>query len=116
MNIEANKTLVKRYVELYATGNVSHADEVIASDFVDHTHPEHRPGPEGVKHEIATFRTAFPDASITIEEIISEGDTVAFRFVLHGTHLGTFANILPTGRKIIMTGMDFIHIRNGKFV
>jgi steroid delta-isomerase-like uncharacterized protein len=114
MDIEANKALVRPYVELYTTGNVALADEVIASDFVDHTHPEHRPGPEDVKHEVMTFRTTFPDAYITIEDMISEGDTVAFRFVLRGTHRGTFAVLPATGKKVTLTGMDFIRIANDK--
>jgi SnoaL-like polyketide cyclase len=56
MDTEANKALVRRYVELYNTGNMDIADEVIAADFVDHTHPELRPGPEDVKKEVKTFR------------------------------------------------------------
>ena len=114
MDIEANKALVRRYVELYTTGNVALADEVINSDFVDHTHPEQRPGSEGVKHEVATFRAAFPDAYVKIEDIISEGDTVAFRFEIRGSHLGTFAGLPATGKIMTMTGMDFIRIANGK--
>jgi steroid delta-isomerase-like uncharacterized protein len=114
MDIEANKALVRRYVELYNTGNIALADEVIASDFEDHTHPELRPGPEDVKHEVEAFRAAFPDAYATIEDIISEGDMVAFRFVLRGTHQGSFASLPATGKKVTMTGMDFIRIANGK--
>jgi hypothetical protein len=51
--------LVRRYVELYNTGNMDLADEVIAADFVDHTHLELRPGPEDVKKEVTTFRAVF---------------------------------------------------------
>jgi len=116
MGTEANKALVRRYVELYNTGNVALADEVIAPDFVDYTHPELRPGPEDVKNEVASFRAAFPDAPITIEDIIGEGDTVAFRFVLRGTHQGMFAGLPATGKEVTLTGMDFIRIAGGKLV
>ena len=116
MGTEANKALVRRYIELYNTGHVALADEVIAPDFMDHTHPELRPGPEDVKHEVTSFRAAFPDAWITIEDIISEGDTVAFRFVLRGTHQGMFAGFSATGKEVTLTGMDFIRIAGGKLV
>ena len=96
MGTEANKMLVRHYVELYNTGDVALADEVIALDFVDYTHPELRSGPEDVKNEVTSFRAAFPDARITVEDIISEGDTVAFRFVLRGTHQGMFAGFPAT--------------------
>jgi steroid delta-isomerase-like uncharacterized protein len=69
-----------------------------------------------VKHEVTAFRTAFPDACIRIEDMIGEGETVAFRFILRGTHCGTFAGIPPTGKEVTLTGMDFIRIADGKFV
>jgi hypothetical protein len=49
MNIETNKALVRRYIELWETGNLVLADEILAAEYVDHTRP-HRPlGPEPVK-------------------------------------------------------------------
>jgi len=96
MNIEANKAIVRKYIELWSTGNLALADEVLAVDFVDHTHPNRIPGPESVKQEVKAFRDDFPDARITIEQMIGESDIVAFRFVPRGTHLGTFAGFPPT--------------------
>lgn len=111
-----NKAVVRRYIELWNTGNLALADEVIASDFVDHTHPELAPGPEDVKQEVMNFRAAFPDAHTTVEQMISEGDLVAFRFVLRGTHQGTFGRFPPTGKGTVLTGMDVIRLTNGKMV
>jgi steroid delta-isomerase-like uncharacterized protein len=116
MRTGANKALARRYVELWNTGNLALADEVLALDFVDHTHPELAPGSEAVKHEVAAFRTAFPDTHVTVEQMISESDTVAFRFVLRGTHQGTFGRFPPTGKEVVLTGMDFIRITDGKLV
>ncbi len=116
MDVEANKALVRKYIELWDTGNLALADEVLAPDFVDHLHPELAPGPESVKQEVAIFRAAFPDANITVEQVIGEGDTVAFRFVLRGTHAGSFAGLPPTGKEVVMTGMDFVRIADGKVV
>ena len=116
MDLEANKTLVKRYVEMWATGNVALADEILAAAYIDHTHPDQAPGPESVKQEVIAFRAGFPDAHITIEQMIGEGDLVAFRFVLRGTHQGHFAGFAPTGKEVMLTGMDFIRIADGKMV
>lgn len=60
--------------------------------------------------------TGFLDARITIEQMIGEGDTVAFRFVLRGTYLGTFAGFPPTGKEAVLTGADFVRIADGKMV
>ncbi len=116
MDLEANKALVRKYVELWGTGNLALADEVLAMDFVDHTHPNQVPGPASVKQEVQTFREGFPDACITVEQMIAEDNTVAFRFIMRGTHLGTFAGFTPTGKEDILTGVDFIRIADGKMV
>ncbi len=82
------------------------ADDILSPDFVDHSHPEFRPGPEDIKQNLIDFHQAFSDVSNTIEEIIGEGDIVAFRFTIKGTHTGTYGGIPPTGKKIVLTGMD----------
>lgn len=116
MDIEANKAIVRKYIELWSTGNRALADEILATDFVDHSHPEQLPGPESVKQEIKAFREGFPDASITVQQMVGEGDTVAFRFTLSGTHLGTFADFPPTGKTNTLTGVDFIRLADNKIV
>src|SRR6266702_4054452 len=78
MDVEANKALVRRYIELWNAGNVELADEVLAPTWVDHAHPEVT-GPERVKQAVSKIRAAFPDFRITIESIVGEGDLVALR-------------------------------------
>ena len=116
MDSESHKSLVHKYIELWNTGNLALADEVFASDFVDHSHLEFSPGPAGVKRAVAEFRAAFPDAHVTIEHMLCEGDTVALHLLLHGTHQATFAGFPPTGKQAVLRGMDFIRIANGKLV
>jgi len=112
MTVETNKALVLQYVNVGKSFAL--LDEILAPDFVDHAHPEFRPGPQDIKQNLIDFHTAFPDAMITIEDMIGERDIVAFRFTLQGTHTGTFAGIPPTGKIITLTGMDFVRIADGK--
>ena len=116
MNIENNKAVARGCIELWSTGNLILADEVLSKDFIDHLHPQQAPGPESVKQEVKAFREGFPDAHFTIEQMIAEGDTVAFRFTLRGTHQGTFAGFSPTGKQVTLIGVDFIRIAAGKIV
>lgn len=116
MDLEANKALVRRYVEMWETGNVALADEILAAEYVDHTHPDRAPGPQSVKEEVLAFRAGFPDAHLSIEQMIGEGATIAIRFVLRGTHQGPFAGFAPTGKEAILTGVDFIRIAEGMMV
>ena len=116
METEGDKVLVRRYVELWNTGNGALADEILTPDFVDHSHPDRPPGAQSVKEEVTSFRAAFPDAQLRVEQMISEGDTVAFRFELRGTHLGPFGPFAPTGKQVVLTGMDFLRIADSKIV
>lgn len=116
MSIESHKSLVHKYIELWNTGNLALADEVLASNFVDHSHPKFSPGPDSVKQAVIDFRAAFPDAHVTIEQMISEGDMVALRLLLRGTHQGAFAGFPPTGKQAVLHGTDFIRIAKGKLV
>jgi predicted SnoaL-like aldol condensation-catalyzing enzyme len=99
MDIEANKALVRRYIEMWNTGKVEIADEVLAPTWVDHAHPEVT-DPESVKQAVQKIRAAFPDFRITIESILSEGNLVAVR--------GT------AQREGISRVMWFVRLANGK--
>jgi predicted ester cyclase len=116
MTVAVNKALVRRYLELYQTGDLRIADEIIAPSFVDHAHPEMPPGPEGVKHMVGSVGSAFSDTTLVVEDMIGEGDIVAFRFTLTGAHAGPFAGIAPTGRRFTLGGMDFVRVAEGKLI
>jgi predicted ester cyclase len=68
---------------------------------------------EQSKRRIIAWRTAFPDFSTTIEQLIAEGDWVAFRLKHSGTHRGDFLGMAPTGRRVEFTSMVFNRVENG---
>jgi predicted ester cyclase len=53
--------------------------------------------PKSEKKRATLYRTAFPDVRLTIEDIISEGETVTARWSCQGTHKGDLNGIAPTG-------------------
>jgi predicted SnoaL-like aldol condensation-catalyzing enzyme len=106
MDIEANKALVRHYMEMWNTGKVELADEVLASGWVDHAHPEVT-GPESVKQAVSRIRSAFPDFHISIVNIVSEGDLVALRGTVHRTQQG------KDGASAVMW---FVRIAQGKML
>ena len=57
---------------------------------------------------IGMMRGGFPDIQWTLEETIAEGDKVAARFTMPGTHQGTFFGLPPTGKKIVVQAMNFL--------
>jgi steroid delta-isomerase-like uncharacterized protein len=112
---EENKALVKRVVDEVNKGNFAAAVELLATDYIDHADPpETPPGVESAKRRWTMFRSAFPDTHVTLENIIAEGDKVAVRFTLRGTHGGDLMGIPPTGKPVAFTGIDINRIADGK--
>jgi steroid delta-isomerase-like uncharacterized protein len=113
---EANKALARRfYAELWNKGNFAAAPEFLHPDHFDHNPPLPGlpQGDEGVIQMIGTFRAAFPDLEMSVDEIIAEGDRVAERLTLRGTHTGTFQSIPATGRRISVTSVNVCRIEDG---
>ena len=65
---------------------------------------------------IAETRLAFPDLEMTIELQIAEGPWVATRVTFRGTHMGEFAGVPATGRRIEYSGTAMDRLENGKVV
>jgi predicted ester cyclase len=115
---EKNKTLVHEFFEeAWVKGNVSAVDEFVAAEYVEHPRPSTLPpGTEGLKQLITAYRTAFPDLKMTLDDILAEGEMVAFRWSVSGTHLGDWLGILPTGNHVRATGITIFRIAGGKIV
>ena len=64
----------------------------------------------------ATYRAAFPDTHLTIEDQIAEGDKVVTRWTATGTNQGTLMGIPPSGKRVTITGISITRIANGKAV
>ena len=113
-----NKAQFRRtYEELLNEGNLAVAEELVAPDFVNHEAPPGRNrGPESMRGLATMLRTAFPDLHFTIEELVAEGDTVAGRLTMSGTHQGPLMSMPPTGRSVQQDHMHFVRFRDGKAI
>ena len=112
-----NKALVRRWINAaYNKGNWKVLDEVLAPNFVRHDQASGitGKGPEVEKQVATLYRTAFPDLQLRIDEIISEGNTVAIRWTATGTAKGNLRGVSLSGRKVITPGISFVKISRGK--
>jgi steroid delta-isomerase-like uncharacterized protein len=115
---ESNKLVMRRFTEFINTASEKLAEELIAPDAIFHVpgRPEPMKGPAGYLAIIGMMRGGFPDIQWTLEEMVAEGDKVAARFTMQGTHRGTFFGISPTGKTIAVQAMNFYRLSGGKFV
>jgi len=122
MSIEENKALVRRiFEELNAVkGDISRLrnaawDEILAPDFIIH-YPTQDMNLEQFIEYNAVLLAAFPDTTFMVEDMIMEGDKVATRYTMRGTHKNEYRGIAPTGKKITVKGISIDRIAGGRDV
>lgn len=59
---------------------------------------------------------AFPDTVVTVEDTINEGDKIAVRCRVTGSHDGQGIGVSPTNRPVEFTGMVIVRVSDGKIV
>jgi steroid delta-isomerase-like uncharacterized protein len=65
---------------------------------------------------IAMMRSGFPDIQWTLEEMIAEGDNVAVRYTMQGTHQGEFFGFAATGKSISVQAINFYRLVDDQIV
>ncbi len=112
---EANKDIVRRYVEAFNRGDVDTLqNEIFAPDAV----VQGVLGWGGMGVVVPIWRELHAALQITmqIEELVAEGNTVAARYTERGTFAGPFRGNQPTGKSFELVAMEFFEIREGKIV
>jgi steroid delta-isomerase-like uncharacterized protein len=108
------KALAQRwFTEVMNEGNLEVIDEICSQDFVDHDPlPGTSPDFAGLKDFVTQVRSAFPDIETTAEDILVEGDRLAVRSTIRGTHKGDFMGIPASGKKVEVSIYDFVRFEN----
>ncbi len=114
MSIVENKTVIQNILELLTKGDTDNIGKYYATNWVNHD-PSLPPlkGLEGAKQLISLWKS-FSNLKVTIEDSIAEGDRVAMRFVISGTHTDEFMGIQPTRKTINVTATGIFKVVDGK--
>jgi steroid delta-isomerase-like uncharacterized protein len=120
MSTEANKAIIRRYIEQLNGRNDAVIDELVDEDVIvstlhalsgDASGPSvgRDVGRQGYRRNI----TAFPDYQVTVEQLIAEGDFVVMYWTHRGTHSGDFWGVPATGRAIRGAAISIYRILDG---
>ena len=60
---------------------------------------------DAFKQRVLYSRDAFPDLSFDIQHMVEEGERVAAKWMMSGTHLGDLPQLPATGAKFSIAGM-----------
>ena len=109
---EDNKAAVRACFENASQGNFGALGEIVAPDYV--LHPEDVRGADGLKEMVEGYRNALSGLRVTVDQQFSEGDYVATRFTIRGTHDGELMGTPPTGRDVAFTGITISRCEGGR--
>ena len=121
---EANKAVVRRFVEEFQNQNrVDAIDELVSRDFVNHSGTvrdvpgmERATDFEGMKVIDRMWRQAFPKQRVTIRDMAADGDKVWTNKTFETVHEGEFMGIEPTRKAIAVDAIDIMRVTEGKIV
>jgi predicted ester cyclase len=118
VSADENKALASRYFEeAWVKRNLAAVDEFMAPNYVEHQGLDGRlTSRNSLKQLLAMYYKAFLDMKSVLHDILAQGDRLAFRWSVSGTHLGDWVGIPPTGNHITATGIIIYRIAEGKAV
>ncbi len=106
---DRNKAAMKEFERMINTCDEALGEKLVAGDapFFTPASPEPLYGGKGYLAVVKWMRLGFPDVQWKLEQMVAEGNVVAVRWTLSGTHTGSFLNFPATGRKISCSVMNF---------
>jgi predicted ester cyclase len=104
----AQTTTARRALEEVCSGrNLEGVPDVYHPEFVDHVNALEYRGHEGARRSVALYLELFPDLRFVVDEQVTQGDRVASRWTLHGTH---------RGRSVTLRGIVISRFEDGKII
>ena len=116
--MEPTTAFFKQFVQFINTADENLAQQLISPAAKFHVPGQSEPlqGPKGYLMIIAMMRSGFPDIQWTLEDLITEGDKVAARFTMRGTHNGEFFGVPATGKVIAVQAINFYRLANEQII
>lgn len=117
---EAMRDVVRQWFEhVWNRKDLGAIDRLTSADCVIHGLGEGGPNESSlaafrVFHQV--FCAAYPDIQIRIDDMIVEGDKVAWRITFTGTHTGDALGIKATRRPIRVGAIGISRVVNGRIV
>lgn len=111
---ESHERTVRKYPNAVAAGDFEVIEEICTPDVVSHAPLGEPRGYEEHEEYEAPIHDAFPHFEVTVEDVVVEGDRVAMRLTIRGTHEGEMMGIAPTGNRVEFQNVIFHRMEGGK--
>jgi predicted ester cyclase len=115
MSTQQNQAAFRQVIaEAFNKGNYAVLQDHFNPSFVEHQFGLH-PTIEGLQADIQFLRTAFPDFTLTIEDMVADGDKVWARMIGRGTNSGGFMGP-PDGKSFEIAVFDQVRFQDGQII
>jgi ketosteroid isomerase-like protein len=94
-------------LQFVCSGQLERLPEFYDEEFVDHVNAMVFHGHAGARESVGFYRSLFDDLRFEIDEQVTEGDSVATRWTLHGTY---------RGRAVALHGIVISRFRDGRII
>jgi steroid delta-isomerase-like uncharacterized protein len=109
-----NKAVAGRvFEEIFNQGKFQVADEIYASDFVNHGLHKNF-DLQADQAAVHAEKKAFPDLKMTVDLMVAEGDLVTVVWTFRGTNTAAGYGLPPTGARVELRGITVWRIVDGK--
>ncbi|MEZ5416693.1 MAG: ester cyclase [Vicinamibacterales bacterium] len=111
------KSMIRDFYAALSEGRLDVIEEVVAEDFIEHEAlPDIDDGRDGLRQLFQSMHQAFADFSITIEQMVAEGDKVFALVTMQGIHRAEFMGIPSKGKPMMVPVADVMRIDGGRIV
>lgn len=100
--------------EVWNEKRTGRVDEIFAEHYVNHGAVP--PNRQGMRNRLERMLAAFPDVHVDVEDILVDGDKIAVRLQVTGTHEGNFMGIEPTGNPVDFRVCSILRVQEGRIV
>lgn len=101
------ETAKRALEEVCSARDLASLPDVYHEGFVDHVNALEYRGHEGARQSVALYKELLPDLRFVVEDQVSEGNRVASRWTLHGTH---------RGRQVKLSGIVISRFEDGRII
>jgi steroid delta-isomerase-like uncharacterized protein len=114
MSAEDTKAVVRRFFAALDAHDLAAVREALAPDYRLHFDGNPEMDREAGIGFFGAFLAAFPDIRHQVEDQLAEGERVATRIVVRGTHQQALMGIPPTGHAITIGAINVVRLEDGR--
>jgi steroid delta-isomerase-like uncharacterized protein len=119
--MSAYRDLLDTYVERYNARDLDGVMDLYADDAVQNMPDGSFEGRDAIRARLAQEIDGFTELNHTVRSFVEEGDAFADEWTFVGTHTRPFhlpdgSELAPTGKRVEITGMEIVRVRDGKVV